>query len=348
MPLASILIPSYNGAAFLGETLEAALAQTYPNLEVLVVDDGSTDDTRAVLERYAGRIRWLRQDNGGLSSARNAAQRAARGEYLAWIDADDLCAPDRIAMQVACLEAFADIDLCCSGFAAFNEHGVVSESYASTYYASLGRAAYGPRDLFDDQRMLDLAGRPGIVGGGTASIPVLTGQVYERLVWGNFIHPPTVMVRRSHAEQVGEYSTELRLAGDYDWLLRASQRGRVAYIDRPLIRYRLSSNQMSADRGVAGIKLDVVRIMERVRDRDPELWRARQDEFRRRIGDSYLGAADVQADNTKAAALVNVAKSIAHRGVDGKTLKTVIKVALPAVALRWLRRTRRPSAGRPW
>jgi glycosyltransferase involved in cell wall biosynthesis len=100
-PLVSAVIPSYNYGHFVCEAVESALAQTYPNIEVVVVDDGSTDDTRERLAPYTDRIRYIHQTNSGLSAARNTGIRHARGEWIALLDADDLWHPDKTTLQLA-------------------------------------------------------------------------------------------------------------------------------------------------------------------------------------------------------------------------------------------------------
>jgi len=95
-PLFSVIIPVYNGAVTLARAIESVLAQSYAGYEVIVVDDGSTDGSRAVARDFAERIRYFRQDNAGVSAARNAGARHARGEWLAFLDADDWYYPDRL------------------------------------------------------------------------------------------------------------------------------------------------------------------------------------------------------------------------------------------------------------
>src|SRR6478609_3973202 len=103
-PLVSILIPVYNAAPWLARTLESALAQTWPHLEIIVVDDGSRDGSVEVARRYAGpRLQVLTQANAGAAAARNHALRTARGDFIQYLDADDLLTPDKIAAQVAVL-----------------------------------------------------------------------------------------------------------------------------------------------------------------------------------------------------------------------------------------------------
>ena len=107
----SIIVPCHNGARFLAEALDSALAQTHPAVEVIVVDDGSIDDTPSVLGRYAGRVRVLRQRNRGPSAARNAALDVARGDYVAFLDADDRFPPDKLEKQLAVFEADPELDV---------------------------------------------------------------------------------------------------------------------------------------------------------------------------------------------------------------------------------------------
>src|SRR6476661_4776701 len=93
-PLVSILIPNFNHAPYLGDAIGSVLAQSYDNVEVIVIDDGSTDASRAVAARFGNRIRYIWQENRGLSAARNRGIRAATGEYIGLLDADDLYEPD--------------------------------------------------------------------------------------------------------------------------------------------------------------------------------------------------------------------------------------------------------------
>jgi glycosyltransferase involved in cell wall biosynthesis len=103
-PLVSIIVPTYNRAALLRETITSVLAQTYPAIELIVVDDGSTDATPELLASYGDRIRVIRKQNGGGTAARNTGLAAARGAYVSFLDHDDLLLPEKIARQVALLE----------------------------------------------------------------------------------------------------------------------------------------------------------------------------------------------------------------------------------------------------
>src|SRR5215217_2853327 len=107
VPLVSVVIPCYNQAHFLGEAIESALAQSHPNFEVVVVNDGSTDDTAEVAARYP-RVRYLRQKNRGLSAARNTGLRHSEGEYVVFLDADDRLLPEALKTGLKCLKAHSE------------------------------------------------------------------------------------------------------------------------------------------------------------------------------------------------------------------------------------------------
>jgi glycosyltransferase involved in cell wall biosynthesis len=338
--LVSVVIPTYNRADLIGETIDSVLAQGYPNIEIVVIDDGSTDGTEALVKQYGERLRYVRKPNGGLASARNRAQREARGEYVAWLDSDDLCDPDRIALQVAYLEANPDVQLCSSDFGAFSNEGTIASSYIGEYYGRFRRSAAGIRGVYPEGGTLAANDIPWIKSGEIRQIPTYRGELYRDLVWGNFIHPPTVMVRRRAAERVGEFDESLTFACDHEWLIRASRLGPIGYIHYPLLRYRLSESQMSGDRNTARIKLESIRVMQTVCASDQAYCRARRGDFRRRIADAHLGAADALAETVILPALAQLARSVAYGGIGVETFKTLVKILLPGVVLRMLRRLR--------
>jgi glycosyltransferase involved in cell wall biosynthesis len=134
--LVSIIIAAYNGEAFVGAALETCLRQTHPKVEVVVVDDGSKDGTGQILKSYGGRIRVIEQKNGGLANARNTGVREARGEFIAWMDADDLVHPEKIATQLAAFRANPALVLVSSDFSAFRSEpeGDYEASHIRSYY----------------------------------------------------------------------------------------------------------------------------------------------------------------------------------------------------------------------
>ena len=110
-PLVSVIIGAYNAAPYLGEAIESVLAQTHEPVELIVVDDGSTDATRDVAEAYGDALRCIGQPNGGMAAARNRGIAEARGEYLAFLDADDRFPPDKLRTQLAAFDADPSLDV---------------------------------------------------------------------------------------------------------------------------------------------------------------------------------------------------------------------------------------------
>ena len=106
IPRVSVIIPSFNRAHCIAGSVESVLAQTFQDLEVIVVDDGSTDDTQEVLARFGNRVRVIRQENGGVSAARNAGIRAARADWIAFQDSDDTWRPEKLQTQIDCLQKY--------------------------------------------------------------------------------------------------------------------------------------------------------------------------------------------------------------------------------------------------
>jgi glycosyltransferase involved in cell wall biosynthesis len=214
-PRVSALVPVYNGAPFLAEALDSALAQRFESLEVVVVNDGSTDASGNIAHDYARRdprVRVIEQPNAGLPAARNAAIAASRGHYLALLDADDAWMPDHIERAVAVLDANPGVGLV---------HGAVecidAEGTTVGFYAQRNRRA---RDAY---RALVLR--------------------HEHVCC------PTAVFRRRCIEQVGGF--DLRYTGlgceDRDLWLRIAEHYRLHYIDAVVARYRVHPGGMSRD-----------------------------------------------------------------------------------------------------
>lgn len=123
IPQVSVIIPAYNGERYIAEAIESVLNQTYLNYEIIVVDDGSIDNTRAVLEPYFNRIRYIYQENQGVAAARNRGIREAKGELIAFLDQDDYFLPEKLALQVAIFEAKPTVGMVHSGWQLVNQEG---------------------------------------------------------------------------------------------------------------------------------------------------------------------------------------------------------------------------------
>jgi GT2 family glycosyltransferase len=239
--LVSVVIPSYNRASSVGFAIDSALGQTHRNVEVLVVDDGSTDDTTDVVSRrYAAepRVRYLRKENGGAASARNEGLRHARGAFVAFLDSDDWWQPWKTELQLRCLERFPQAGMVWTDMEAVGPDGTLLHS---RYLRIMYRAAYRwfptPESLFETSAPLDAV--------GCASLPAGTpgrawcGDLASAILLGNLVHTSTVLLRRERREQVGLFLESLRSGEDFEFHLRTCRLGPVAYADVEAIRYQV-------------------------------------------------------------------------------------------------------------
>ncbi len=218
-----VIVPCYNGARFLGATLDSALSQTHPAVRILVVDDGSTDGTRGVVERYAGRVEYVAKANGGQASARNLGIARTSGDLVLCLDADDLLAPDMIARLAARLDARPEVDLAFASPLAFFEtgpDGVPRHAYAETWRPEGPWPEYlGPLSIFCA------------------------------------LHTSSTLVRRGALERHGPFPEDRAIQGCEDWhlWLAATLVGaRFEHVEGVLTYYRQHATSSSASvRGIA-------------------------------------------------------------------------------------------------
>lgn len=222
-PLVSIVIPVHNAERHLAHALDSALRQTYRPIEIIAVDDGSTDRSPEILAQYVARhgsqITHLRQSNMGAAAARNAALAAARGEYIAFLDADDLWAPNKLEVQIAVLEARADVHLIASRWRVLQ-----TEQEASVFDQ--------PADL-NGCLDRDAQGR------------VEQPWIYNDLLLDCVVHTTTVVMRRKLLQEIGSFDTTLRRGQDYDYWLRASRVTPIPRLEAQLSAYRLHATNSS-------------------------------------------------------------------------------------------------------
>jgi glycosyltransferase involved in cell wall biosynthesis len=204
--LVSVIIPAYNQSDYLGIAIQSVLDQTYQDIEILVIDDGSTDDTRKVANRFSDpRIKYIYQANKGLSGARNTGIRNSAGEYLTFLDSDDLFLPEKINLLASFLNSQTEIGFVAGQAIPIDEHG---------------------------QRIGNLFDNP---------IP----KDPSKLLLGNPLHVGSVMLRRSWQEKIGYFDESLRSYEDWDMWLRLAISGcKMGWVAQPVSKYRFHSKQM--------------------------------------------------------------------------------------------------------
>lgn len=227
IPTVSVLMAVYNTERYLPEAVESILQQTYQNFELIVIDDGSSDRSLQILQKYAEvdqRIHLISRENRGIPKTRNELVSLARGKFLAIMDSDDVALPDRLAQQVAFLEQHPEVVWVGGAFDLIDRKG-----------RRLTRISLVEQD--DDIRHL-----------------LQKGQV-------NFLHP-TAMLRRQSVLQVGGYDEAFPLAEDLDLWLRLSQVGKLASIKEAVVQYRIHPTS-TCDRSRGMPPVDVQKALDR-------------------------------------------------------------------------------------
>ncbi len=237
--LVTILIPTYNRAYCLAQAINSALAQTYTRVEVLVVDDGSTDRTAKLVQgAYGGdpRVRYVYQDNRGVSAARNRGLREARGEYVAFLDSDDAWKPWKLEAQVACLKRLPAAGMIWSDMEAIGANGeVLDPRFLRTMYHAY--RFFRTEDLFPESFPLaEVAPKLADVCPGTR---FYCGDIYSQMFAGNLVHTSTAVIRRTRLEKVAEFREDFATGEDYEFHLRTCREGPVAFLDAATIQYQV-------------------------------------------------------------------------------------------------------------
>ncbi len=208
-PLVSIIIPNYNHARFVGDAIKSVLVQDYRNIEIIVVDDGSTDDSREVIGQFGDQVKYIYQKNSGLSAARNTGIRASKGVFIGVLDADDMYEPAFINTLVGSLEANPEADGIYCGY------------------------------QFVDQEN-DLL--PQI-----ENRPVPSDELYDALLDGNFFVPESIFLKRYVYDDVGLFDEALRACEDWDVWLRVTKKYKIIHAPEILTRHRILAGSMSTD-----------------------------------------------------------------------------------------------------
>ena len=203
-PKISVIIPVYNGERYIKEAIDSVLNQTYENYEIIVINDGSTDNTIKILKNYVNKIRWKNQENKGVVSAKNSGIKIAKGEYFAYLDADDVFLPDKLELQIKKL----------------NENPKLGLVFCEYYY-------------------MDKNGK---------IIKLIKPTKKIKLIQDNFIPTSGVICKKSCLEKIGIF--EYDVGSDYDWdlWLRISEQFPISYVNKPLLKYRIHSSNISRTR----------------------------------------------------------------------------------------------------
>ena len=205
-------MPAYNARPFIEESIRSVLSQDYANIELLMIDDGSSDGTPEVAHEFGKQVTVLRQKNGGPAAARNRGIAAATGEFIAFLDADDVWLPGKVAAQVQYLQNHPEV-------------GVVFGRWHCNQGSVFGAAPIRVN-----------------VAESAELVSQHSGWIYTELLLDSVIHIITAMVRRSVIESVGNLDESLRTGEDYDFWLRVSRKFRIDQLNQTLANYRIHAS----------------------------------------------------------------------------------------------------------
>jgi len=219
IPLISVVIPAYNAESYIQSTLDSVFNQTYQNIEVIVVDDGSNDSTQSILNAYPHNVVVIKTENKGVSHARNIGIEKAKGEWIAFVDSDDLWLPSKLEKQLSSLGS-CEWSHCDSLYIGENQSGDVKRSDYS----------HIPR-----------------------------GNVFEELIVENFITTSSVLIKKSLLNQYGKFDETLTCLEDWKLWIDISHENPIAYCDKSLLEYRVYSGSTSRKaRSVMPIHIELI------------------------------------------------------------------------------------------
>ncbi len=221
----SVIIPTYNRAAMLGAAIESTLTQTRLPGEIIVVDDGSTDDTSNVVGGFGNRVRCITQENRGVAAARNAGLAAAKGDLVAFLDSDDLWYPFKLELQVALLERMSGVGLVCSEFDVLKDDGTKRQEGSRSWLAHpVDLASFYPATTTSNAIGIELPR-------GLAAFPIHYGWIYPALLDEALLLTSTALVKRSALGPARRFTEGVSIFEDWEFFARIARSHDVAFMD---------------------------------------------------------------------------------------------------------------------
>jgi glycosyltransferase involved in cell wall biosynthesis len=297
----SVVIPCYNAARYLTPTLNSALAQEGVELEVIVVDDGSTDDSPLVVERDFPSVRLIRQANAGVSAARNAGVAAARHEWVAFLDADDLWLPGKLAAQRTMLLQHRDCRLCYTAWEVWESEAPVPPAAWLRELEARGAQSDGP-----------------------------SGDIYPELLEACHVWTSTVVAQRSLIQEIGGFEVGRAVGEDYGLWLAASRHTAILRVPKPLALYRHHSSNTTRKPPVANHQAAVVEAAIARWGWSSPLGRpANRDRVRQSLASSWVdfGAGVLMAQGDPRVALRSAVQALSLAPALGKSWRLLGKSA---------------------
>jgi len=264
-PAVSVVIPAFNAEKYIKESINSILSQTFQDFEIIVVDDGSTDNTGKIIKQYGSKVNYIFQENSGPSKARNTAISVAKGKYIAFLDADDLWTPNKLELQVGFLESHKDVGMVFADMITFNENGVIIESYLRKIKRKINGVNFYKNLLTEQHEVRD---------------PFLL------LVQANFIPTGTVVVRKSCINKAGLFDETISSVEDLDMWMRMAICCKIGFVPHVLKKKRDHAGNISKDNFKATVSAIYVR--KKIAKQFPELAEIYRKDFDKRFSQLYF------------------------------------------------------------
>lgn len=298
----SVVIPTYNRAPLLGQTIDSVLAQTLPPIEIIVVDDGSTDGTAAVVAKYGERVRYVATPNRGVAHARNVGMQEAAGDYLTFLDSDDLLYPYMLELESRVLRRYPDVGFVYAEMSGFDERGFFERFHLRRYHESAYRdPGIGYDHLFSSSvRLRDADLLPPALSAEDPSLldrRAYFGNIFDTYLTRLMLFTNNVLMRREVAARIGVRNEAVKYYEEFDYTLRMSRDYEVCFVDVPTYKLRYHHGQISTTTRTDGKYVwarkqqILLRVVKRHALSDPDYYRAHRSTIDATLANLHRAAA---------------------------------------------------------
>jgi len=325
----SVIIPTYNCAKYLPQAIESILNQTYKDYEIIIVDDGSTDNTKEIISVYQSKIKYIYQDNAGVSKARNTGIQNSTGMYIAFLDADDRWLPFKLELQIKCFEKLPNVDLIFSDFSAIKQNRIIYKSYFYKAFNIFKEFKINLDNIFQNKFQICKNGQ---------NLKVFWGNIFKTLFLGNFILPSTVILKKKALSNVGYFNEKYRVAEETEFFLRFAKYHNMAFIEYPLAQYRLPEvTNLSGKKNTAILIKNALNIQFEILKKNPSFAKENKQLVQEAIAKtyyrlSYFYLSELQLNQAR----LNALKSIEYNSKQIKPLFVLMLSFFPQKVLQTL------------
>lgn len=303
--LVTAIVVVYNGEKYLNDCLRSIVDQDYHPLETLVIDDGSTDSTPDIIKSFGGKIRYYRQKNGGEASARNKGIELANGDYINFLDADDIWCPGKISTQVAVLDEYPQYGVVFGDFCRIND---------SFRYNSFHELNIEPMKSKIDSNW--------------------SGWLFPRMLLDSWVHIITAMARKNVFSAIGEFNSENIIGTDYDFWIRTSRKFQMAKIPYQVALYRDNPTSVTSKFVKRNFPAEIVtKYIKKYGIIDPKGGALTSSQIRKRLFDLWFIHGYVARNNGKySSAVQSFGKALKYSPICLNAYKNIIFSAFKLIA----------------